>query len=92
MNSRNETYVLEFLIKFFNLKYGKNDDDRFKARKNKHFDISEDSGKSLLLVLDNCQHLLDKDTEKFKSFQIKLTSECEHIHILIVTRHAMEVF
>ena len=53
-NSRNETYVLDFIIDFFNLKKGKRE-DKFKMKKQgRYFNTSEDSGKSFLLVLDNC--------------------------------------
>ena len=65
------------------------DDDDIKSIKNKQFEKSEDSGKRILLVLDNCQDLFEHEAKKFKQFLHKLIDECQFIKILIVSRNEL---
>ena len=48
--------------------------------------MSEDSGKRIILVLDNCQDLFEHMDEKFKELLHKLLDECQFIQILVVSR------
>ena len=89
VNSRSEEFTIQFLIDFFNLKIGREDEDAFKLKKNKQFEMSEDSGKRILLILDNCQELFEHEDKKFKQFLHKLSDECENITILVVTRNEL---
>ena len=59
-NLNNQEFISDFLIEFFNLDHGR-EDGKYKHSKKryKNFEETENRGKQFLLVLDNCQEIIE---------------------------------
>ena len=77
LNSQSNVFLLSFFVDFFNLKYGKScSSSEYRNKKQKHFEEHEDHGQKFLLILDNCQDLIENDTKKFKTLLKELCDGC----------------